>query len=454
MKRHAIPFRDVLGRVLPVDRLPAPDRARIQRVLESGDDRAIESLAMEVLDRLVSLGHLRLVEEVLRGDEKVRRYHDLTSGNAISILLPVTDEDEGIYKVPLPLRDWRGATRLDQIRVLFALYDTILTQDAQLLRGPADILKQILLTARQALRCERVTFWSPAAGDASSLEEVTGEAYDEDLARQWVLGQNYLVYLPSLPAQINPDTSALELEFQSLAMVPLGGPQDEIRGVLHAWSTQPFHFNEDRQGLLGLIAECATDLLRRSRQLENLVFVDAGTQVYNRTYFRVQLENEIARAKREGQTLALAIADIDDFRSVNSRYGYEAGNQVLSTVAGVLKSGVRPFDSVARWGGEEFALILTAPVSAQDARAVCERLRKAIELSLVPLTGLAGESLTASVSVSVGGALCPSDGLSSDTLWRSANAALLQAKKTGKNRVVFASDLPPAAGGEATPPEP
>jgi diguanylate cyclase (GGDEF)-like protein len=299
-----------------------------------------------------------------------------------------------------------------------------------------------------------VTFWSPAAEDASSLEEVTGEAYDEDLARQWVLGQNYLVYLPSLPAQINPDTSALELEFQSLAMVPLGGPQDEIRGVLHAWSTQPFHFNEDRQGLLGLIAECATDLLRRSRQLENLVFVDAGTQVYNRTYFRVQLENEIARAKREGQTLALAIADIDDFRSVNSRYGYEAGNQVLSTVAGVLKSGVRPFDSVARWGGEEFALILTAPVSAQDARAVCERLRKAIELSLVPLTGLAGESLTASVSVSVGGALCPSDGLSSDTLWRSANAALLHAKKTGKNRVVFASDLPPAAGGEEAPPEP
>jgi len=449
MKRHAIPFRDVLGRVLPVDRLSARDRARILKALESGDDRAIESLAMEMIDRLVSLGHLRLVEEVLRGDEKVRRYHDLTSGNAISILLPVTDEDEGIYKVPLPLRDWRGATRLDQIRVLFALYDKILTQDAQTLRGPSDILKQILLTARQALRCERVSFWTPSSGETPTFEEITEDPYDEDLARQWVLGQNYLVYLPSLPAQINPETQELELEFQSLAMVPLGGPEDEIRGVLHAWSTQPFHFTEDRQGLLGLIAECATDLLRRSRQLEALVFVDAGTQVYNRTYFRVQLENEIARAKREGHTLALAIADIDDFRGVNSRYGYEAGNQVLSTVAGVLKSGVRPFDSVARWGGEEFALILTAPVSAQDARAVCERLRRAVELSLVSLTGLAGESLTAHVTVSVGGALCPADALTSDTLWRSANAALLHAKKTGKNRVVFAADLPPNPPGES-----
>jgi diguanylate cyclase (GGDEF)-like protein len=432
-----------------VDRLAPSDQARIARALEAGDDRAIETLAMEMLDRLASLGHLRLVEEVLQGDEKVRRYHDLTSGNTISVLLPVTDEDDGVYKVPLPLRNWPGATRLDQIRILFGLYDQMLTQDAQLLRGPADILKQIMLTARQALRCERVSFWAPPSPpEGPQFEEFSGDPYDEELARHWVLDQNYLVYLPSLPAQINPETRELELEFQSLAMVPIGGAQDTVRGVLHAWSTQPFHFNEDRQGLLGLISECATDLLRRSRQLESLVFVDAGTQVYNRTYFRLQLENEIARAKREGHSLALAIADIDDFRGVNTRYGYEAGNQVLATVAGVLKSGLRPFDSVARWGGEEFALILTAPVSAQDARAVCERLRRAVELSLMSLTGLAGEAVTASVTVSVGGALCPSDATTSETLWRTANAALLHAKKTGKNRVVFATDLP------AAPPSP
>ena len=92
------------------------------------------------------------------------------------------------------------------------------------------------------------------------------------------------------------------------------------------------------------------------------MFVDPLTTVYNRSYYDLQIRNEIARAQREQSSLSLLICDIDDFKSFNTSFGYEAGNQVLVQVAQTLRAGVRPFDTVARWGGEEFAVLLTPPV--------------------------------------------------------------------------------------------
>jgi len=397
---------------------------------------------------------LRLIEEVLQGDEKLRRYRDLATGNTVAVRLSVTEEDEGIIKVPLPIRDWKGSASLDHIRTLINLYDKLLTRDAPVLRGPTEVLRHIMLTARQILQCERVSFWTPALPSEdrlAPLAELVSDPYDEPLARDWVLGEGYLVLVPDLPAQIDVKTGTLDVAFQSLAMVPVGATDLPVSGVLHAWSTRARHFNENRQGLLSLISEVATDLIHRGQILEDLVFVDAGTRVYNRAYFNLQLENEIARAKRDGTSLALAIADLDDFKGVNGRYGYEAGNAVLSAVAQVLKTGLRPFDSVARWGGEEFGLILSAPVSEDDATAVCERLRRSTELSRVNVTGLSGETMSLHASLSMGGAMYPQDGTTSHALWRAANAALLHAKRTGKNRVVFASAIPEENIGASEP---
>ena len=452
MKRRVIPFRELLEQVLPVAKLPPGDRFRVSQALEQGDARLLETVGLAALERLVHLGHLRLIAEVRQGDDKVRRYRDLTTGNTIAVRHPVIQEDEGVVKFPLPIRDWRGSTSLDQIRTLLNLYDKLLTREAPVLRGPTDVLRQILLTARQVLSCERVSFWAPPRTGESPgpLAEIVTEVYDEPLARDWVLGERYLVLLHDLPARIDPASGTLDVAFQSLAMVPLGAPDLTVFGVLHAWSARSHHFSENRLGVLSLLSEVATDLVRRSEILKDLVFVDAGTRVYNRSYFNLQLENEIARTRREGSSLALAIADIDDFRGVNSRYGYEAGNQVLAAAAQVLKSGLRPFDSVARWGGEEFALILSSPVSEEDAAAVCERLRRTTELLRVAVTGLAGESASIQVTMSIGGAVYPGDGASSPALWRAANAALLQAKRTGKNRVIFASSMETGTG--AIPP--
>jgi diguanylate cyclase (GGDEF)-like protein len=168
-----------------------------------------------------------------------------------------------------------------------------------------------------------------------------------------------------------------------------------------------------------------------------MVFVDPHTAAYNRSYFDLQALNEMARAQREGTSVALCIADIDDFKSFNTTYGYEAGNQVLAQVAQSLRRAVRPFDTVARWGGEEFAVLLTAPVQAQDVRTISERLRTSIERNTLRLEGLDRRAYRVSVTVSIGVALFPDHAPDFPGLWRAANQALLEAKRPPKNQVVF-----------------
>jgi diguanylate cyclase (GGDEF)-like protein len=135
--------------------------------------------------------------------------------------------------------------------------------------------------------------------------------------------------------------------------------------------------------------------------------------------------------------MALCIADVDNFKTFNSTYGYDAGNHVLVNVAQTLRRGVRPFDTVARWGGEEFAVLLTAPVDEESVRAISERLRVAVERLTLRLEGLDGLTYATSVTVSIGVALSPRHGRTVQDLWRAANQALLEAKRFRKNRVVF-----------------
>ena len=167
------------------------------------------------------------------------------------------------------------------------------------------------------------------------------------------------------------------------------------------------------------------------------VFVDPLTTAYNRPYYDLQIRNEIARAQREQSSLALMICDIDDFKSFNTSFGYEAGNQVLVQVAAALRAGVRPFDTVARWGGEEFAVLLTPPVIEDDVIAISERLRVAVEHTAIRLEGLDGRAHRVNVTVSAGVAMFPDHADNAQDLWRLANQALLLAKRPPKNQVVF-----------------
>jgi len=196
-----------------------------------------------------------------------------------------------------------------------------------------------------------------------------------------------------------------------------------------------------RLALFDLLAESFEATLTQAARLERIAFVDSLTGLYNRAFFQREIVAEVARARREGKSMALCIADIDDFKRFNTEFGYEAGNQVLAEAARQLRGGLRPFDSVARWGGEEFALLLSAPVGREEAEIITQRLRRAVAETKATVTGLDQRDHRVQVTLSIGIALFPSDADTPEELWRRANQALLAAKQPPKNRIFFFSDV-------------
>jgi diguanylate cyclase (GGDEF)-like protein len=184
---------------------------------------------------------------------------------------------------------------------------------------------------------------------------------------------------------------------------------------------------------------------RAEAELRHLAMFDALTGVLNRRAFLDLAERDLARAAREGAPFAVLMLDIDHFKSVNDRFGHQAGDRALADFAARVKAGARPSDLVGRYGGEEFCVLLPATAPA-EAQAVAERLRAAIAAS--PLGGLPG-----TVTVSIGVAACTSPGCwSLAAITERADAALYAAKGTGRNRVVAIRLAPREARAAACAP--
>jgi diguanylate cyclase (GGDEF)-like protein len=159
---------------------------------------------------------------------------------------------------------------------------------------------------------------------------------------------------------------------------------------------------------------------------------DALTGLSNRRALQVSVAREIDRVARAGEPALLLVADIDHFKAVNDNHGHGAGDLVLKHVANVLKDSVRPMDTVARVGGEEFAMVLPN-CSPAFGQAVAERIRRRIaERAVVLGPGQADVVAT----ISIGGAYAPQWVRSSAALWQErADAQLYRAKAQGRNRV-------------------
>ena len=157
---------------------------------------------------------------------------------------------------------------------------------------------------------------------------------------------------------------------------------------------------------------------------------DALTGLANRRQFELTLAREIDRVARAGEPALVLMADVDHFKKVNDTHGHPAGDQVLKAVAQALLDCVRPMDTVARFGGEEFAIILPN-CPAAFGQTVAERIRRKVELR--PVTVAHGVDV--SVTISLGGAFAPQWVRSSAALWvERADRQLYLAKSTGRNR--------------------
>jgi diguanylate cyclase (GGDEF)-like protein len=157
---------------------------------------------------------------------------------------------------------------------------------------------------------------------------------------------------------------------------------------------------------------------------------DPLTGLANRRHFEMMLAGEVDRVARAGEPALVLLIDIDHFKKVNDAHGHPAGDEVLKHVAHTLQDCIRPMDTVARFGGEEFAMILpNCPPSF--AQAVAERIRIRIQSMTIPISP--GE--TVRVTVSLGGAFAPQWVRSSALLWvERADQQLYQAKSEGRNR--------------------
>jgi diguanylate cyclase (GGDEF)-like protein/PAS domain S-box-containing protein len=176
------------------------------------------------------------------------------------------------------------------------------------------------------------------------------------------------------------------------------------------------------------------DITARKRQeadLEHRALHDGLTDLPNRTLLFDRLQQALLTAKRDHQTMALLIVDLDGFKEINDTYGHQAGDLVLKQVAKRLRARMRDSDTVARLGGDEFALVLAGDDQAGGVEAAA-RLMKALEHPF----NVRGRRLE--VGASIGIAVFPQDGVYMDTLIRKADEAMYQAKRSGGGYVLGA----------------
>jgi diguanylate cyclase (GGDEF)-like protein len=187
-------------------------------------------------------------------------------------------------------------------------------------------------------------------------------------------------------------------------------------------------------GVEGRLAKAINGIATALAETTDAATVDRLTGVSNRAVIVNALFTEVERASRYDRPLSVAFVDIDHFKTVNDTYGHEAGDVVLRGVAQTIRSNLRGTDSVGRYGGEEFMLLLTeTPVD--DAAVLAEKLRLLVQRDRFEVDGNAGLSVTVSVGIAGG----VGKNLRVDELVRDADAAMYSAKSLGRNQTyVFA----------------
>jgi two-component system cell cycle response regulator len=194
--------------------------------------------------------------------------------------------------------------------------------------------------------------------------------------------------------------------------------------------------DEDRMTAVSLASHAvvALDNARLHRIVERQALLDGLTGLANRRQCEETLADELARVERFGGSLAVVVADLDWFKDVNDRYGHPAGDTVLREFALLLRETVRDVDLAARWGGEEFLLILPG-TDLKGGAQVAERIRVALARRIV----LAADGTPIPVTASFGVAATPPARTGSE-LFAAADRALYEAKRAGKNRVEKAAE--------------
>ena len=225
---------------------------------------------------------------------------------------------------------------------------------------------------------------------------------------------------------------------QTLTMVALSEGNASIEKPSIQWDK---HFRKNarsfKDAMLKAMAQLSTQLAKELEQAKEayarLAEHDQLTQLFNRYGGERILEAELARASREKMPLAIAIIDIDFFKKVNDTYGHEAGDEVLKRLAKLMQTHTRKYDSVIRWGGEEFLIVLPH-TTAEQAKVVLDKLRSSFAKERF-------EFMQEPVTFSGGVSECQLK-KEERTVLKEADEALYQAKQAGRNQILMAQSEP------------
>jgi two-component system cell cycle response regulator len=226
---------------------------------------------------------------------------------------------------------------------------------------------------------------------------------------------------------------------KSIAMIPLMF-RGKLLGSINFGSEDASRFTRqhatDFFAHLGVISSFALEnAINRARLLRS-GFTDVLTGWHNRRYLQVRMNEELARAKRENSELTCLMIDIDHFKSINDSHGHSAGDLVLREIAQRIESEVRVSDVSARFGGEEFVVLLPA-TNASAGASLAERIRNAVRASRYDLGNGKTAQITASIGVSSVAPAHDDDDLKTigESLIARADVALYDAKAAGRNQV-------------------
>lgn len=250
-------------------------------------------------------------------------------------------------------------------------------------------------------------------------------------------------------------------QFRDIPVIMLsshGESVDKVRGLTmgaNDYVTKPFERAEllarvtvmlNMKDLQEELQHKAAALERANLELERLANQDGLTGLPNRRSFFTRLAVEFVRSRRCANPLALLMLDIDHFKDFNDRYGHQAGDEALRAVGAALAGGIRGYDYVGRFGGEEFICFLPETVPA-TALVVAERLRQRVGAARLKVVGSDGLPEEVGLTVSIGIATCPEIPAGGpDDLVAAADRALYQAKAAGRNRCVVGSASEKADG--------
>lgn len=194
-----------------------------------------------------------------------------------------------------------------------------------------------------------------------------------------------------------------------------------------------------------VIRQYADQLAAANRKLQDIAMTDFLTGLSNRRSAIIRLKKLVAEARRYGEPLSCLMLDIDHFKRINDTYGHDCGDIVLKELSWLFKEKARSYDTVSRWGGEEF-LIISARSGPEDSFQLAERLRLTVENHPVTFP----DGTVVSLTISIGVATWGQEHLNEDSLIKEADTCLYKAKQSGRNRVISSLSDSHSQSGESS----